>query len=861
MNPDNTIADRFFSYVSILFFFLFAIGSGPSLSMAHDGPPRQGESLTNSGVGSGAGTWNSSIVYKGPDGALIYHSDEDGNRIPDFSHAGYRGGGVPLPDVPVRITLDPSPTGDDTEQIQQALDDVGEMALDENGHRGAVLLNPGNYHISSRVVIRESGVVLRGSGDGTDPQTNTIIEAARGIGDVSIQVGRGTVDWIIASGSPLTEIVTEFVPVGSRHFEVADASGFEVGDDVVIFHRATREWIEAVDYGGRPQTAPNPWIPGESNLNIVKLRKITGISGNVIAIDVPVYNHLERSLSEALLYKPGLGGLISEAGVEHFRLVQDSDTPTSTNHGRRAISFNGVTDSWADGITALHFTNAGLATTNSSFVSIINSNALEPHSPIEGRMRYNFNARVRSNNILFENVVASEGRHCFVSNGTASVSGLVFLRGVSYGAYAASEGHRRWSQGMLFDNIEFREANRNRLLGLYNRGDSGTRHGWSAAHSVVWNSDPGSPENYMVVQKPPTAQNYGIANRPTVTGDGRWEGAPGFIEGTGEVPELTSLYDAQLQDRLDFGIPPDTPARLTAQLTDQSTSIRLEWSHVSLEPIEILIQRSVNGGPFEELTHIGSEESSFVDETVDLEEYHYRLAAVDNGRMSAWSNINGFNMNLPSFILRSPASGAVVELTGDMDRNLNLWWNNVESGFDVSYTWYLDHADGDFSDPLHSIDIDVNLVQVSHGEMDQILSDAGVDRGEEFEGLWTVRASADPVEIWADEPYDIRMIRSAEPTSTDPENVDRPVALELEQNFPNPFNPETVISFALPEAAHVTLVVYDLMGRVVERLVDEERNAGYHRIRWNASNYSSGSYIYRINVGGQSTTRVMTLMK
>ena len=414
---------------------------------------------------------------------------------------------------------------------------------------------------------------------------------------------------------------------------------------------------------------------------------------------------------------------------------------------------------------------------------------------------------------------------------------------------------------MLFDNIEFREANRNRLLGLYNRGNSGTRHGWSAAHSVVWNSDPGSPENYMVVQKPPTAQNYGIANRPTVTGNGPWEGPAGFIEGTDQVPELTSLYDAQLQDRLDFGIPPDTPARLTAQLTDQSTSIRLEWSHVSLEPIEILIQRSVNGGPFEELTHIGSEESSFVDETVDLEEYHYRLAAVDNGRMSAWSNINGFNMNLPSFILRSPASGAVVELTGDMDRNLNLWWNNVESGFDVSYTWYLDHADGDFSDPLHSIQTDVNLVQIPYSELDQILSDAGVDRGEEFEGLWTVRASADPVEKWADEPFDIRIIRSAEPTSTEPEDADRPVVLELEQNFPNPFNPETVISFAMPEAAHVTLVVYDLMGRVVERLVDEERSAGYHRIRWDASNYSSGSYIYRINAGGQSTTRVMTLMK
>ncbi|MCH8494698.1 MAG: hypothetical protein LAT57_03580, partial [Balneolales bacterium] len=72
-----------------------------------------------------SGTWNSSIVYKGTDGALVYQSDESFNRIPDFSHAGYRGGGVPLPELPVRVTLSPSSSGNDTRQIQQALDAVG----------------------------------------------------------------------------------------------------------------------------------------------------------------------------------------------------------------------------------------------------------------------------------------------------------------------------------------------------------------------------------------------------------------------------------------------------------------------------------------------------------------------------------------------------------------------------------------------------------------------------------------------------------------------------------------------------------------------------------------------------------------
>lgn len=823
-------------------------------------PPSEPARISGMNSASSGNTWNSSILYKGADGTLVYHSDENGNRIPDFSHAGYRGGGVPLPELPVRITLNPSASGNDTQQIQEALDAVGAMEPDENGHRGAVLLNPGTYRITNTIRIMESGVVLRGSGDDEDPNQNTVINAAKSIGNVSIQVGRANVNWNTVTGSPIVEISTAFVAAGNRHFEVTDASGFEVGEEIIIFHGATNEWIEAVEYGGQAETDPNPWRAFEQNLNIIKLRTITGKSGNVIAIDTPVYNHLERELSRVLVSKPNFGQRISESGVEHLRLVLESDGVLANNHGNNALILNGVVNSWAYGVTVMHFRFQGIGVTNASHVTVQNSRALEPHSPIDGALRYNFNVQARATNILFTDVHASEGRHCFVSNGTTSVSGVVFQNGTSRGAYNASEGHRRWSMGLLFDGLVFTEPNATTLLGLYNRGRYGTRHGWSAAHSVAWNVDVGA-SNRMIIQQPPTAQNYGIANRGTVTGSGPFPGNTGFIEGTGQIPEITSLYEAQLYDRMTFGTPPDAPSSVSVAPSENDHTIQLDWYHLSLNEITLIIERSEGDGPFEELTRISSTESSFLDNTIGEDLYTYRIAAIDNGRMSAWSNTAGFSMQIPSFDLRNPSDGTVLDLSGDAGRNFNVWWTETTSDFPLSYFWYLTGEDGNFDEPLMSREVDINLIQVPYGDLDSVLHTAGVDSGATFKGYWTVKAKGGNLVKWADEPFRLQIIRGVVITSAEEIGNELPQSLELNQNFPNPFNPETVIAFGLPESGLVQLVIYDLMGREVGRLVDGHLSAGRHQVRWDASRLSSGIYLYRIQSEGKSQTRMMTLLK
>lgn len=83
----------------------------------------------------------------------------------------------------------------------------------------------------------------------------------------------------------------------------------------------------------------------------------------------------------------------------------------------------------------------------------------------------------------------------------------------------------------------------------------------------------------------------------------------------------------------------------------------------------------------------------------------------------------------------------------------------------------------------------------------------------------------------------------------------------LYQNYPNPFNPATSIAFDLPEAAFVTLTVYNVTGQEVVTLVSEPMNAGKHSVNFDGSTLASGVYLYRLTAGSFSADRKMMLMK
>lgn len=88
-----------------------------------------------------------------------------------------------------------------------------------------------------------------------------------------------------------------------------------------------------------------------------------------------------------------------------------------------------------------------------------------------------------------------------------------------------------------------------------------------------------------------------------------------------------------------------------------------------------------------------------------------------------------------------------------------------------------------------------------------------------------------------------------------------PVSYSLEQNFPNPFNPNTMISYQLPMNSIVTLKIYDILGKEVETLVNGEQESGVYSIQWNAKGLASGMYFYTLRAGSFSATKKMSLIK
>ena len=102
---------------------------------------------------------------------------------------------------------------------------------------------------------------------------------------------------------------------------------------------------------------------------------------------------------------------------------------------------------------------------------------------------------------------------------------------------------------------------------------------------------------------------------------------------------------------------------------------------------------------------------------------------------------------------------------------------------------------------------------------------------------------------------------SQTPTGIDQIENNIPIKYSLHQNYPNPFNPTTTISYGLTQQLLVTLRIYNILGQEVATLVNEEKPAGSYEVNWNASNLSSGVYLYRLKTGSFVETKKMILMK
>nr|MCU0792385.1 immunoglobulin domain-containing protein [Opitutaceae bacterium] len=504
-------------------------------------------------VAPAVAAWNSTRVRPDVDGRLLYAADAEGNRIVDFSHAGYRGGDASPPVVPVVRTLAPVP-GDNTASIQAALDAVGALPVGPDGFRGALLLTAGVYPVSGTVRVRHSGVVLVGVGDELDPATNTILRRTGRSTEPVVQVGGGN-DTAFRAEVPGTrsDVISPVVPLGARTLRVANPGLYAPGQAVIIWQLSTEAWLASVNYGDTVD-ATEAWRPGEIDLRYH--RYITAIDGDTLTLDAPVYDRLDRSLAQSVVYRYDATGTVFQAGLERVFVDIETEGETAETHAWDAVRFVQAENCWARDVHTRHFVQAGIKFGGTVTRSTAERcRAVEPHSTLAGERRYNF-ATYRAQLVLFRHCYATQARHAYISNGASLDAGVVFLDSVDEANLLTSEGHRRWPQALLYDNIVVRRPGHPTSIGLYNRTDKGTGHGWSAVHSVVWRSDAGDPTRRIIVQKPPGAQNYAIGSLGTITGVFDNTSPAGYIEGANQ-PGLypRSLYEAQRLDRLSPPVP------------------------------------------------------------------------------------------------------------------------------------------------------------------------------------------------------------------------------------------------------------------------------------------------------------------
>lgn len=485
-------------------------------------------------------------AYLNDAGVLEYGTTENGDRLPDFSHCGYMGGGVALPEVPVKIEIEPG-DGDDGERIQAAIDAVGAMPMGDDGFRGAVLLKRGEYQINGTIKLSHSGVVLRG--EGQDAEAGTVLIATGAVQRSLIEVageGKRKTDEEHA-----TDVVDTYVPVGADSFEVKDTGGFAVGDTVIVHRPSTQAWIKAIGMDFLPPRydggTVNPWTPGDFDLYFDRV--IVAIDSNRITLDAPLGNSLDSQYGGGRVYRYTYPGRVNNVGIESLRGESEFAGKPEDNdesHGWTMINIDKATNVWVRDVTSMYF-GFGLADVRreAKWVTVASCTCLDPVSQITGSRRYPFN--LGGQLVLFYKCYARNGRHDFAVDSRLP-GPSAFVDCWADKSHLDSGPHHRWAAGILFDNVHIPEHS----IRIQNRLSLGSGHGWTAANNVMWNC---TVDHYMM-HNPPTAQNWAIGVI------GRLD-KPYFATESGYKEHIAADYRAghpepnpawRLNDPKDFGI-------------------------------------------------------------------------------------------------------------------------------------------------------------------------------------------------------------------------------------------------------------------------------------------------------------------
>jgi hypothetical protein len=533
--------------------------SSPAADSA--GPVRTGGTEGTDGTdgtnSAAPATWRSSLY---PADWTPGFSTADGS-LRDFSHAGYRGGGValPQPDPAAAVSVvdhgaDPTGTADSTAAIQAAIEAAPETGLH------LVHLPAGTYRVDGTLRVERSQTVLLG--DGSDLTTLVFTK------DEGLDYGAHLRFLGRPEGSLPTPLAVDLVP-HSTVVELAENPGYEAGDEVWIGIEITDDFIAEHEMEGFWSFSAGQWRPFFRR-TVVEVGETE--AGTAL--------HLDVSLPYPLRVRDGLrvekvDGYLEEVGLQGLALTNavswDAAWAGSQVH---AVALEGVKDGWVADLVSVagagtgidgapsehHLQSSGLLVKNSRRVTVADSHLGHSQHRGEGGNGYLFEVRV-SNEVLIRDSTAVAGRHNFVQNWDFGTSDLVFLRVESHGGEAftsatdpagipaCSETHHALAIGVLLDDSVVTDC-----WSTVNRREYSSGAGHTATESVVWNVRGEGILSSMQHGRGYVIGVSGFNVRTTVTDAYDSEGtAPDdLVEGleAAETLEPRSLYEDQLARRL-----------------------------------------------------------------------------------------------------------------------------------------------------------------------------------------------------------------------------------------------------------------------------------------------------------------------
>ncbi|OGV60516.1 MAG: hypothetical protein A2X45_03550 [Lentisphaerae bacterium GWF2_50_93] len=501
-----------------------------------------------------------------------------GERLQDFSYAGYRGGGVPLPEgdfLPV-IDVSQQPYGavaDGKTDAQPAI----QAALDAAAKQGGaiVFLPAGLYRLDNDLRATASKIVLRGAGG---DKTKLWFSAA---GDNNHSFLRfRSPDYKQA----VRHYLTADANVSDRVLHVKDTDGITVGDDVVIGFSLTERY--KAEHG-----MEKLWTIRKTGAWVERFwRSVTAVAADTIEVDVPL-RYPVRLADKAAVSK--VEGVLAECGVEYLGIgnvapMDDAWTRVNSN----VIQFWGARDSWVRDVRSFappgseryHLQSKGIQICESKRMTVADCVLENPQNRNGGGNGYLYEIS-RCDEVLVTDCVGRNGRHNFTVNGAMGATGCVFRRLVSEGGFgfmsydqfkeheagnakagftAYPDVHMGLTIAILIDNCRLEDG-----WDARNRGEMSNKAGITTTDSVFWNNRGagritsfqykfgyviGSGPQLKVItdEKPLPAAFAGTAPAD-------------YCEHLGEMVEPLSLYDDQLARRLGVKAKQDAPPPVGAK--------------------------------------------------------------------------------------------------------------------------------------------------------------------------------------------------------------------------------------------------------------------------------------------------------